>query len=86
MKMDPEGIIRTTRWETFEQGTIDWSGVVASFARDAEFVREGLHELAVRLVALPRLLADLGLPEQVLRFPALDLQGTETKLRAGGLL
>ena len=62
MKMDLEGITRTTRWEGFEVGgTVDWPALLQSFGADEEFLRKGLHELAVRLERLPELLRDLGL-------------------------
>jgi len=86
MKLDPEGIIRTTRWEKFEKGDIDWAALLRSFGSDEDFLRAGLRELAARLRHLPELLASLGLPDETLHFPALDLFGTERKLRGWGLL
>lgn len=86
MKMDPEGVTRTTKWEHFESGGVDWPALLQSFGRDEEFLRAGLADLAARLRELPALLVELGLPEETLRFPALDLQGTERKLRQWTLL
>lgn len=89
MKMDPEGIIRTTRWEHFERGgQIDWSGLVDSFAdcADPQQIRAALGALAERLITLPTMLRRLGCPEQTLGFPAIGLANTEGKLRSWGLL
>lgn len=87
MKMDLEGITRTTRWEGFESGgVVDWRALLKSFGADEPRLREGLHALAVKLKALPDLLADLGLPQETLQFPALDFRSTHQKLRAWTLL
>ncbi len=86
MKMDREGIVRSTRWAQFERGSVDWPALLRSFGPDEEFLRAGLGALAKRLVDLPELLAALGLPEQTMEFPALDLRGTQRKLREWGLL
>lgn len=87
MKMDLEGITRSTTWEGYESGgEVDWKGLLRSFGPDEASLREGLHDLASRLRNLPHLLADLGLPEETLNFAALDLRGTEKRLRAWGLL
>ncbi len=87
MKMDLEGITRTTQWSGFEKGgEVDWHGLLASFGEDEAFVRAGLRDLAERLVTLPTLLRELGLPRETLEFPALGLNQTEARLRAWGLL
>jgi serine/threonine-protein kinase HipA len=87
MKMDFEGIIRTTTWEGYEAGgEIAWKELLRSFGSEETPLREGLHELSSRLCALPKLLADLDLPEETMNFVALDLRGTEKRLRAWGLL
>jgi serine/threonine-protein kinase HipA len=87
MKMDLTGITRTTTWEGYEAGgEVDWNGVLQSFGPDAASLREGLHDLASRLRNLPELLAGLGLPEETLNFAALDLRGTEKRLRTWGFL
>ncbi|NVJ10363.1 hypothetical protein HUW63_34755 [Myxococcus sp. AM001] len=49
-------------------------------------MRNGLHDLALRLRQLPEFLTDLGLPEETMNFAGLDLRGTEKRLRAWGLL
>lgn len=87
MKLDLSGIARSTHWGSFERGgEVDWKGLLASFGADEAFVRAGLRVLAEQLVGLPRLLTELGLPTEVLEFPALGLQRTEARLREWGLL
>jgi serine/threonine-protein kinase HipA len=87
MKMDPEGVTRTTRWREFEAGdTVDWPALLKSFGGDEAFLREGLRELALRLKALPELLSELGLPVETLCFETLGLRDTEKKLRRWTLL
>ncbi len=87
MKMDLEGISRTSHWGDFERGgEIDWGGLLRSFGEDEASVRAGLRELAERLTALPTLLTELGLPRETLDFPSLGLHHAEARLRAWGLL
>ena len=87
MKMDLEGISRTSHWGPFEKGgDVDWRGLLPSFGEDETFVRAGLRELANRLTALPVLLRELGLPRETLDFPGLGLHHTEARLRTWGLL
>lgn len=87
MTMDLEGITRTTQWHGFEKGgEVDWRGLLPTFQEDEAFVRAGLRDLAERLVSLPTLLRDLGLPRETLEFPALGLSQTEARLRTWGLL
>ncbi len=87
MKMDLEGISRTTQWGPFEKGgDVDWRGLLPGFGEDETFVRMGLRELAERLTALPTLLRELGLPRETLDFPGLGLHYTEARLRDWGLL
>ncbi|MFP2928174.1 type II toxin-antitoxin system HipA family toxin [Pyxidicoccus sp. 3LG] len=87
MKMDLDGITRTTTWEGYEAGgEVDWKGLLRSFGPDEASLRDGLHDLASRLRHLPELLEDLELPEETLNFAAIDLRGTEKRLHAWGLL
>lgn len=87
MKMDLEGITRTTHWGDFEKGgDVDWRRLLASFGEDEPVVRAGVRALAERLTALPDLLRELGLPRETLEFPPLGLQRTEARLREWGLL
>lgn len=89
MKMDEEGVVRTTRWRRFEEGRagIDWPGLLSSFEDvDREYLHEGMRSLARRLLELPALLEELRLPRTTLEFPAIGLRSTADKLRAWGLL
>lgn len=88
MKMDLEGITRTTQWgEEFERGgDVDWPRLLPTFEEHEKKVRSGLRALAKRLTGLPALLRQLGLPPETLEFPALGLLRTEERLRDWGLL
>ncbi|MGV3619833.1 MAG: type II toxin-antitoxin system HipA family toxin [Archangium sp.] len=87
MKMDPEGITRTTTWGTFERGgDVDWQRLLPTFQEHEAAVRASLRDLSERLVELPRLLRDLGLPRETLEFPAIGLEHTATRLKNWGLL
>ena len=87
MKMDPEGITRTTHWGEFERGgEVDWRGVLSTFGAHEARVRRSLRALASRLTGLPALLRELHLPQETLEFPAIGLLRTEERLRAWGLL
>ncbi|MFB8828454.1 type II toxin-antitoxin system HipA family toxin [Azotobacter sp. CWF10] len=90
MAMDPEGVVRTTRWpEGVERldGT-DWRAACNALARwsDPEELFEGLRADARQLLALPDLLAELGLPEQTWKAPTIPLNRLETTLRRWELL
>lgn len=87
MKMDLEGITRATHWGPFERGgDVDWARLLPTFGAQEEAVKSGLRDLARRLVSLPELLRELGLPRETLEFPSLGLLRTEERLRAWGLL
>ena len=87
MKMDLEGISRTTQWNGFERGgDVDWRGLLPTFEAHEKKVMSALRALAKRLVVLPSLLRELGLPKETLEFPALGLLRTEERLREWGLL
>ena len=87
MKMDLEGITRSTHWGPFERGgEVDWRALLGTFGEEEAFVRAGLRDLAERLTGLPALLRELGLPQETLEFPALGLLHAEARLRAWGLL
>lgn len=87
MKMDLEGISRTTQWRHFERGgEVDWRGLIPTFEAHEAQVRRGLRALAKRLTGLPSLLRELHLPEETLEFPGLGLLRTEARLREWGLL
>ena len=62
MKMDPEGIIRTTTWGPFERGgEVDWRALLPTFGAHEAEVREGLRSLSAKLGELPELLRALRL-------------------------
>lgn len=90
MAMDPEGVVRTTRWpdgiERLE-GT-DWRAACNALARWAapEVSFERLRADARQLLALPDLLHELGLPEATWQAPTIPLDRLETTLRRWGLL
>ncbi len=89
MKMDPEGVVRTTRWDQFERGGhIDWAGLIDSLDAyaDPDAIRSQLQARARKLIDLPERLRRLGLPEETLRFPPMGLDTTERKLERWGLL
>lgn len=87
MKMDLEGVTRTTHWGPFERGgDVDWPRLLQSFGAHEPAVTEAVHTLARRLIDLPSRLADLGLPRETLEFPPLGLQRTEERLKTWGLL
>lgn len=90
MKMDDEGITRTTRWRREVEGgtaSIDWRALFASFPDvDEAYLYDGMRELARKLVDLPALLEGLQLPSETLDFPAIGLRRTKEKLQAWGLV
>jgi serine/threonine-protein kinase HipA len=87
MKMDLEGVTRTTHWGSFERGgEVDWRGLLPTFGAHEALVRGGLRVLAEKLTSLPTLLGELGLPRETLEFPGLGLLRTEERLRTWGLL
>lgn len=86
MKMDLEGITRSTTWGRFERGgEVDWRGLLPTFGAHEAPVREGLRALAAQLGDLPELLQTLGLPEETLNFPSIGLRQTAQRLKTWGL-
>lgn len=90
MKADPEGIIRTSQWGApFEEGgEYRWRSITTELAdiADSERLWLDLQGLASQLIGLPQRLAERGVPEQILDFPAIGLAATEAKLQRWGLL
>lgn len=90
MVMDPEGIVRTTRWPAAIErlSAVDWHAACARLAHraDPEWLFERLREDAQRLQALPDLLTDLGLPEETWKAPTIVLNRLEETLRHWGLM
>lgn len=89
MVMDPEGVVRTTRWGEWEQGGahIDWRGVCGALSRWVEpsEMEAHLSEFAERLLPLPDLLNDAGLSEEVWEFPRIYLRQLPDVLGRWGL-
>lgn len=77
MVMDEEGISRATRWpQTVERGgVVDWQQACAAVSRWAcpNQLFEKLRREAQRLIALPDLLSQIGLPASVSNHPAIGL-------------
>jgi len=88
MVMDPEGVVRSSRWDVHEQGgRIDWIAVcraLDSYASPGE-METALRAFADRLLALPDLLRDRGLADEVLSFPRIHLRRLSKTLQAWGL-
>lgn len=87
MKMDPEGIVRSTRWDDELRG-FDWRAIVDGLAdlAPADRVWDGLRERAGRLSRLYEACCDAGLPEETRQFSPIGLPQTRAKLERWGLL
>ncbi|OEC34540.1 serine/threonine-protein kinase HipA [Pseudomonas cuatrocienegasensis] len=90
MVMDPEGIVRTSKWPAAIErlNTVDWQAACARLAHRAEpeWLLARLHEDAQLLRALPDLLTDLGLPQETWKAPAIVLNRLDETLRRWGLM
>lgn len=90
MVMDEEGITRTTKWpDPVERaGEVNWRAACEALADwgDSEQLFEGLRDDARRLLALPDLLSEAGLPQQTFKHPRIALSRLETTLNGWGLL
>lgn len=87
MKMDLEGIARSTTWGEFERGgDVDWQRLFPTFGAHEATLRTALFDLAEQLAELPTLLVALGLPDETLRHPPLGLLRTRERLVEWGLL
>lgn len=87
MKMDLEGVSRSTTWGPFERGgDVDFNQVFKSLGPHEPLVRARVGALARRLVDLPDLLREVGVPDETLSFQALGLFQTQARLRTWGLL
>jgi serine/threonine-protein kinase HipA len=90
MVMDPEGIVRTTKWpSTIERlNAVDWQVACARLAHraDPEWLFARLREDARLLLALPDLLVDLELPEETWKAPTIVLNRLEDTFRQWGLM
>lgn len=90
MLLDIEGIVRRTRWPTAMErlGSVDWAAVCTHFAHWAnpEWLLDRLRADACLLLALPDLLLDLGLPQEVWRSPLIPLSRLENTFRSWKLM
>lgn len=90
MLLDVEGIVRITRWSARIErlGSVDWGALCACFAHraDPEWLFDRLQADAGLLLALPDLLQDLGLPQEVWRSPMIPLSRLEDTFRSWKLM
>ncbi|MDB5996706.1 MAG: toxin HipA [Pseudomonas sp.] len=89
MVMDDEGVTRTTKWpkDLEVAGEVKWREVCNALAvvGDPEALFEGLRVDANRLLALPDILAENGLPDVTMNHPAIALRNLEHRLKNWGL-
>lgn len=88
MVMDPEGVTRSSRWANHEHGgRVDWRGVCEELDRWAEpgEMWSSLRDFARRLLALPEMLRDAGISEEVMAFPRIPLGRLPETLKEWGL-
>ncbi|MGE8145990.1 HipA domain-containing protein [Pseudomonas frederiksbergensis] len=100
MVMDDEGVTRTTKWpkELERAGDVNWRGVCQALAdiadpddplaalSDWSGSFERLREDATRLMALPDILADSGLPDVTMNHPRIDLRNLARRLKEWDLI
>ncbi|MEX1199077.1 MAG: HipA domain-containing protein [Pseudohongiellaceae bacterium] len=90
MKADPEGIIRTLQWGAPLEagGDYNWPAIAASLSDVAtpERLMADLRTLAGRLAGLRDRLMTRGMPETLLRVPALGLDTVDDRLKRWELL
>ncbi|MFK0312287.1 type II toxin-antitoxin system HipA family toxin [Pseudomonas sp. NPDC090233] len=90
MVLDAEGVTRTTKWAAGIEraGEIDWWAACASLADliEPELAFEQLRQDATRLLALPDLLSESGLPDAVMNHPAIALRQLEHRMKTWGLI
>lgn len=90
MVMDAEGVTRTTKWAAGIEraGDIDWLAACESLAEfiEPQLAFEQLRQDAARLLALPDLLSEMGLPEVVMNHPAIALRQLEKRMKEWKLL
>lgn len=90
MVMDEEGITRTTKWPKGIEvaGQVNWLAASQALrdVADPETTYEYLRSEAKRLLALPDLLAESGLPTATFNHPAIALGNLKQRLTSRGLL
>lgn len=90
MKLDPEGVVRTTKWGSpwEEGGAMNWQAIsheLADLVAPEQLLTE-LRNLAHKLIGLRERLAARGVPTQLLDRPALGLNHLDDKLQSWHLL
>lgn len=89
MVMDSEGVTRTTKWPTPLEvaGDVDWRSVCVALGTvvDPDAAFERLRQDAARLLALPDILADSGLPDVTMNHPRVYLKNLGQCLHKWGL-
>lgn len=90
MVLDDEGITRTTKWlqPVERSGQVDWRAACQLAAQwtDAEHLYQRLRKAAQEFLALPDILADLGLPAVTMNHPRIALAQLPKHLSAWELL
>lgn len=90
MVMDPEGVVRSTRWPRPLEGFsgLDWRAICQAQAHltDPEEIWEALRGFATRLRDLDERLDGLGLPQETLEFPTVGLRNINDRLHRWDLL
>lgn len=96
MVLDPEGIIRTSRWSKQNElgGEFNWWGIceeIADMSKDvssieitAEWLWQGLQQCAQKLRKIPRLAKKFGLTTEITQHPKINLDKLDTKLAKWG--
>ncbi|MES2820846.1 MAG: HipA domain-containing protein [Pseudomonadota bacterium] len=89
MVMDDEGITRTTKWPKHIEvaGEVDWRQACQAVAdlTDPDTLFERLRQESNRLLPLPDMLRDLGLPHRTMNHPRIALNRLEPTLAKWGL-
>lgn len=98
MVLDPEGIIRTSRWSKQNElgGEFNWWGIceeiadmnkdVSSIEITAEWLWQRLQQCAQRLRKIPRLAKEFGLAAEISQHPKINLNQLDAKLAKWGLI
>lgn len=90
MKADPEGIVRTTKWNSKNEigGEFNFIGIANSLADliSEEQLVNALKETAIDLVSLKERLEKKGVPESILKMPTFGFDFISEKLKRWGLL
>ncbi|MFG0339726.1 type II toxin-antitoxin system HipA family toxin [Pseudomonas sp. zjy_13] len=90
MVMDPEGSLRTTKWpaQIERLNQVDWQAVCFGLAHlaDPEWLYERLREDARLLLAVPDMLLDLKLPNEIWKSPMIPLSRLQGAFHRWGLM